>query len=128
MKTLIKSSALLFVFALFSTGVFAASTAAADSTAQDAIAISALGEGCAINVSIDKATVGNTLVVIYDDTDNVIFRESLSKAEGTINKLYNFDGLEDGYYDIEVTSNDVTVEKTINVYSDENDQKLEIAE
>lgn len=128
MKTLIKSSALLLVFGLFSTGVFAATTAAADSTAQDDITISALSSDCAVSVSIDKANPGNTQVTIYDDTNNVIFKESLSKASGSIGKLYNFEGIEDGYYEIEVTSNDVTVDKIINVYSDENEQQLEISE
>jgi len=128
MKTLIKSSALLFVFGLLSTAVFAATKAAADTTVQDAVSVSPLSNDCAVSVSINKATFGNTQVVIYDDTDNIIFRESLSKAEGSIDKIYNLDGLENGYYEIEVTSNDITVDKVINVYSEENDQKLEFAE
>ena len=97
MKTLIKSSALLFAFGLFSTGVFAASTAAADTTEQDAITISALSDDCAVSVAIDKATSGNTQVTIYYDTNTGIFREALSKGEGSIAKLYNFEGLADGY-------------------------------
>lgn len=128
MKTLIKSSALLFVFGLLSTGVFAATTAAADSTLQDAVSISPVAGDCSVSVSIDKATSGDTQVAIYDDSDNLIFRESLSKAEGSIDKLYNFSGLEDGDYEIEVSSNDITVDKVVNVYSDENDTKLEFAE
>ena len=128
MKTLIKSSALLFVFGLFSTGVFAATTAAVDTTGQDVIAVSALSDDCAVSVTIDKATFGNTQVTIYDDTNTAIFRESLSKNEGSIAKLYNFEGLADGYYEIEVISNGVTVDKVVNVYSDENDQLIDISE
>lgn len=126
MKTLIKTSALLFVLSLFSTGVFAATAVAADSS--DVVTINALSDDCTLGVSIDKATRGNTWVTIYDDSNNIVMREALSKDSGTLEKAYNFTGLDDGDYTIEVDSNDQITDKQVHIYSDWNDQKLEVSE
>lgn len=127
MKTLIKIPALLFIFGLFSTGAFAATKAVADTTDQDVITIAAMPYDCSVDVSVDKANTGNTMVTIYDGSDDIILREALSKESGTIEKAYDFSGLDDGNYTIEVSSNDTVTEKTVRVYSDENDQQLELS-
>ena len=128
MKTSIKSSVLLFVFALLSTGVFAAGKIAVNDGA-DAIALTeSVSNDCAVNVSIDKATAGKSQVTIYDGADNVIMKDALSKQDATIQKAYDFTGLEDGDYTIAVSSNNKVVKKTVHVYSDENDQRSSLAE
>jgi len=127
MKTLIKTSAFLFVFGLLSTGAFAAGKTVKEGA--DAIALTeSASNDCAVNISIDKATTGNSLVTIYDGADNVIMKDALSKEDKTIQKGYDFTGLEDGDYTIAVSSNNETVKKTVHVYSDENDQKSSLVE
>ena len=127
MKTLTKTSALLFVLSLFSTGVFAATAAVADSS-DVVVTINALPDDCTLDLSIDKANAGNTWVTIYDDSNNIVLRETLSKDSGTLEKIYNFTGLDDGDYTIEVDSNNQITDKLVHVYSDWNDQKLEVSE
>lgn len=121
MKTIIKTSALLIVLGLFTTGAFA-------KDGSDAISLSeSATNDCAVNVAIDKAAPGTAMVTIYDG-DAVIMKDALSKDDQDIQKAYDFTGLEDGDYTIAVSSKDEVVKKTVHVYSDENDQKSTIVE
>lgn len=128
MKTLIKTSALLFAFGLFSTGVFAAKKATVNNGTNAIAFTESVSNDCAVNLSIANSTAGKSLVTIYDGADNVIMRDALSKDDKTIEKGYDFSGLEDGDYTIAVSSNNEVVKKTVHVYSDENDQKSSLVE
>jgi len=127
MKNQIKISALAIVFGLFTTGVFAAEKATKDTTATspDAIHIlSPASNDLDVNVAIHKAAPGKSMVTIYDDAKNVVLKDALSKNSENIQKSYNFEGMDNGDYTIEVSTDSEVVEKTIHVYSDENDQRL----
>lgn len=128
MKTLIKTSALLFTFGLFSTRVFAADKTVKLNNNSDAIALTeSASNDCAVNVVI-TATDENSLVTILDGADNVIMKDAISTEDKAVKKGYDFSGLEDGDYIIAVSANNEVVKKTVHVYSDENDQKSSLVE
>ena len=68
-------------------------------------------------VKIDKETAGKSIVIVYDNDHNVIFKDLLSKgASGE--KGYLVDALDYGDYTVEVVSNKQTVTKQLHVYDD----------
>jgi hypothetical protein len=114
MKNSIKLSAL---FLLLSAGIFASNTA----SAKDVITLSALRHDRGVAVNITKADAFKSLLKIYYNQDNILFKDFLpNKPEAT--KGYVLTNLDNGDYTFEVTSNKETIKKTLHVY-EEGDKK-----
>ncbi len=123
MKNLIKSSALLFALALLSTGALAASkVSTADATKQDAVSFTGLSHDRGFIVNIQKQAAGKSFVIIYDKSNNVVFKDILSKGAADVSKGYVLTNLEDGDYTVEVTSNKKVVKTLVHAYTDEGKQ------
>ena len=72
-----------------------------------------------MGVKIDKETAGKSVVIVYDDAQNVIFKDLLSKGESG-EKGYMISSLETGDYTVEVVSKGQAVKKQMHVYEDGN--------
>lgn len=126
MKTAIKSSALLVVLALLSTGVFATdktTEAPAASNKKDVVLFTSLSTDCGVAVAVHKANAGTPEVKIFDKNGNAILTDKLSKKDVVAQKGYNLSELEDGDYTFKVTTNNNVTERLVHVYTDGNDQK-----
>jgi len=126
MKSIIKTSALVLAFGLFTTtGVFAANktTTIGKGIPQDSIALNSVADA-SVNVFIHKDAPGASSVAIYNADKVMILKDVLSTDAEVISRGYVFTSLEDGDYTIEVTSDDQVVTKTVQVFSDEDDQKM----
>jgi hypothetical protein len=127
MKTSIKTITLLAAFALLTTGAFAAGKVKKDTTTTDVRAWASLNyfaNSCGIDVTIEKATPGNSTLTIYDGDGDVLLTDSLVLNAETVQKSYLLTNIADGDYTIEITSNNNVVEKTIELRSDETDDQL----
>jgi hypothetical protein len=125
MKTLIKSSALVAVLALLSTGVFATekTSNAPEVKKQDVILFTGLEKGCGVGVAVHKAEAGKPIVTITDATGKVILKDALSKKDDVAQMGYNLSELADGDYTFTVTTNNKVTNRIVHVFSDDNDQK-----
>src|ERR1700744_5241070 len=113
MKTTIKLTALLL---LATTGLFAATPAktlkAAAPSNEATVTISSMtNKGVAVKAS------EKSVVMIYDQDKNVLRKDVLA-ANGTMEKGYVLNKLDNGKYTIEVTSNKQTVKKDIYIYNE----------
>jgi hypothetical protein len=115
MKKSITVAALLL---LIGTSVFAAAPAKTkgDDT-KDGISFVQLKSEKGFGVMIDKETAGKSIVIIYDDERNVIFKDLLSKGASGI-KGYIVSSLESGDYTVEVVSKGQSVKKQMHIYDD----------
>ena len=117
MKTTIKLTALLL---LATTGLFAATPAktlkAAAPSNEATVTISSMtNKGVAVKAS------EKSVVMIYDQDKNVLRKDVLA-ANGTMEKGYVLNKLDNGKYTIEVTSNKQTVKKDIYIYNEGKDK------
>jgi hypothetical protein len=115
MKKSITLAALLLVVG---TSVFAASPAKFSTpAAKEEITFVPLKSDKGFGVQVNTATAGKTIVIVYDDEKNVIFKDLLSKnAIGE--KGYIVNNLPVGDYTIEVVSGGQSVKKEMHVYDD----------
>ncbi|MDB5153843.1 MAG: hypothetical protein JWR54_2594 [Mucilaginibacter sp.] len=115
MKKSITLAALLLVIG---TSVFAAAPAKSSGhNSQDEISFVPLKSDNGFGVKIDKEVAGKSIVLVYDNAGNVLFKDLLSKgASGT--KGYLIDNLDYGDYTIEVYSKSQTVKKQMHIYDD----------
>ena len=113
-----KSIALAALLAVLGTSVFAATAPGknADGTT-DEISFVQMKKDNAFGVRIDKETAGKAVVIVYDEAQNVIFKNVLSKGESG-EKSYLITSLEAGDYTVEVVSKGQTVKKHMHVYED----------
>jgi hypothetical protein len=114
-----KSITLAALILALGTGVFAA-TPAKSSTPKRAAEVSfaSLPADNGFSVKVSKEEAGKSVVIIYDQDKNVIFKDLLSKGtQGE--KGYVLTSLENGTYTVEVASNKSVVKKQIHVYEDE---------
>ena|ERR1700743_2318748 len=115
MKKSITLAALLLVIG---TSVFAATPAKSRSNdLQEEVYFAPLKNDDGFAVSINNETAGKSLVIIYDNDHNVIFKDMLSK-EGSAQKGYLIKRLAYGDYTVEVVSDGQSVKKTMHVYDD----------
>jgi peptidoglycan hydrolase CwlO-like protein len=113
-----KSITLAALLLALGTSVFAATTVkAADNGAKDEISFVQLKNENGFGVKIDKETAGKSVVIVYDNDSNVIFKDVLSKGESG-EKSYMITSLETGDYTVEVVSKGQTVKKQMHVYED----------
>ncbi|MGZ3767613.1 MAG: hypothetical protein ACXVB0_10025 [Mucilaginibacter sp.] len=68
-------------------------------------------------VKIDKEESGKSIVIVYDNEKNVVFKDLLSKGTSA-EKGYVVTGLEDGDYTVEVFTGSQDVKKQLHVYDD----------
>jgi hypothetical protein len=120
MKNSLKITALSL---LLSTGLFAtASAKPTDPTTpsvKDVITFSSLPSLRGLDVKVEKSGPGKAVVMVYDQNDNVIFKDALPDKK-KMEKGYILDQLENGDYTIEVVSNKQSVKKDIHVYDENN--------
>jgi len=119
-KVMKKSIALAALLVALGTSVFAATTVkTGDNGSKDEISFVQLKSDNGFGVKIDKETAGKSVVIVYDDANNVIFKDLLSKGESG-EKSYVISSLEAGDYTVEVASKGQTVKKHMHVYEDGN--------
>ncbi|MES2279481.1 MAG: hypothetical protein V4592_25840 [Bacteroidota bacterium] len=127
MKTSFKSSALLVVLALLSTGVFAAGKKdkiePTASSKKDVVLFTAMSQDRGVGVIIHKAIAGKSAVAILDADGNTIMKDVLANNSADILKGYVLTNLDNGKYTIKVTSNKVETKRVVHVYNDDNNQK-----
>jgi hypothetical protein len=113
-----KSIALGALLLVLGTSVFAATPAKIkDNGAKDEVSFVQLKTDNGFGITIDKETAGKTIVIVYDDAQNVIFKDVLSKGKSG-EKSYLISSLEAGDYTVEVVSKGQTVKKQMHVYED----------
>lgn len=127
MKALIKSSAIVAVLALLSSGVFAAENpakkAAPAVAKKDVVVFTALAQDKGVGVIIHKADASKTSVAIYDAENNLVIKDVQAKNSNDVLKGYVLSALENGKYTIKVTANNEVTKRVVNVYTDGNNQK-----
>lgn len=126
MKTFIKSSALIAVLVLVSTGVFAKENPvkkAPTAAKKDVVLFTSLSQDKGVGIIIHKADVSKTSVAIYDASGNMVMKDVQAKNGNDVLKGYVLSALDNGKYTIKVTSNKEVTNRVVNVYNDENDQK-----
>jgi hypothetical protein len=127
MKNSIKLTALLV---LASVSVFAASpakTKASSIPSKGVITFSSLPSNKGVDIKVETATAAKAVVIIYDDSKNVIYKDVLP-AYKTIERAYILNQLDNGDYTIEVTSSHQTVTKDVHVYDEDGAKEFIISE
>jgi len=127
MKNSIKLTALLV---LASVSVFASipvKTKASSIPAKNVITFSALPSNKGVDIKVEAATATKAIVIIYDDSKNVIYKDVLP-AYKSIERGYILNQLDNGDYTIEVTSNHQTVSKDVHVYDEDGAKEFIILE
>jgi hypothetical protein len=123
MKTIIKSAILFSAIALLSTGAFASNKIKTDTLSNEITAsVSYSDNTCGVDISIDKATQGDSMVTIYDADGNVVLSDLFTIDTDTINKSYLLTGLADGDYTIEVATGTEATTHTIQLNSETAEQ------
>jgi hypothetical protein len=112
-----KSIALAALLVALGTSVFAATSVKTGDKSTGEISFVQLKSDGAFGVKVDKETAGKSVVIVYDDQKNVIFKDLLSKGESN-EKSYLITSLEDGDYTVEVVSKGQTIKKQMHVYED----------
>ena len=110
-----KSITLAAILVALSASVFAAGSSksgAANTNSAISFTSSSDDKGFAVTVDAEK-----TVVMIYDQDNNVIFKDLVSKGLPT-EKSYNVTGLDNGDYTVEVKTENGDVKKQMHVYDD----------
>ena len=116
MKASIKLTAL---FLLFSSAIFAANkTKSGDSPAKDEITFSSLPSLKGVDVKVAGAGPVKAIVSIYDQNDNLIFKDYLPTGK-SMEKGYILNQLDLGDYTFEVETNHQVVKKDIHIYAEQ---------
>jgi len=118
MKNSIKLTALTL---LLSAGLFAAASAktigSVIPSSKSVITFSSLPSHKGIEVKVEGRDVAKAIVIIYDQDQNVIYKDVLP-AYKSMEKGYILNQLANGDYTIEVTANKQVVKKDIHVYDE----------
>ena len=115
MKKSITLAALLLVMG---TSVFAATSAKSDvKKSSSEITFAPLSADRGFSVKVNKEEAGKSVVLIYDQDQNVMFKDLLTKGSSA-EKGYVITDLDNGDYTVEVTSNNQTVKKQMHVYNE----------
>ncbi|PTQ99461.1 putative secreted protein (Por secretion system target) [Mucilaginibacter yixingensis] len=125
MKKLVKTSALFIVALLVGAAAYAKNNGG-PVKAKNMVIFTTLPDADGVHLAIRKVGEGASEVTITNASGDVVMKESLSKTDPVIRQDYNFDGMDDGNYTIEVNNNGQIAKKTVHVYNDENDQKVSL--
>lgn len=112
-----KSITLVALLLALGTSVFATVPAVDNSSKSNEISFSSLPADKGFAVKVNKEEAGKSLVIIYDQDSNVIFKDLLSKGTDG-QKGYIVNSLENGDYTVEVVSNKKTVTRQLHVYDE----------
>jgi hypothetical protein len=115
-----KSITLAALLLALGTSVFAAPAKSTNDGAKDEIAFTQLKKDNGFGVQINKEEAGKAMVLIYDDSHNLIYKDLLKGA--SIEKGYLITSLETGDYTVEIYSKGQSVTQKMHVY-DEGDSK-----
>jgi hypothetical protein len=122
MKTTIKTAIILSAFALLSTGAFAANNMKNDTTTNDVSATVTYYDGtCGVDVNIDKATEGESVMTIFDAAGNVVLTDTFTVETASVKKNYLMTGISEGDYTIEVKTATDVVKHSIQLSAEESD-------
>jgi hypothetical protein len=110
-----KSIALAALLLALGTTVFAAEKTIVKST--DEVSFVPLKSDNGFGVSVNKQEAGKSIVIVYDNQGNVVFKDLLSK-DASAQKGYIVSELQDGDYTVEVASKGQSVKKQMHVYDD----------
>ena len=110
-----KSIALAALLLALGTTVFAAEKTIAKST--DEVSFVPLKSDNGFGVNVNKQEAGKSIVIVYDNDNNVVFKDLLSKNSNA-QKNYIVTDLQEGNYTVEVSSKDQSVKKQMHVYDD----------
>lgn len=114
MKTTIKAA----IVALIASAAFATVATAKDGTpAKDEITVTSLPSLKGIDVKVNSSRPKKAVVIIYDENDNVIYKDALP-AYKSMEKGYILNQLGYGDYTIEIMEHHSVVKKEIHVYED----------
>jgi hypothetical protein len=121
MKNFIKISALFIVLGLTQTTLFAA--APVNDPSKKDVVFTSTKNNDGINITVQKETAGKSVVLVYDQDNDIIYKDVLAKNSATYTKGYILNKLELGDYTIGVITDGIEVKKRIHVYMDENDRQ-----
>lgn len=110
-----KSIALAALLLALGTTVFAAEKTTAKST--DQVSFVPLKSDNGFGVNVNKQEAGKSIVIVYDNDNNVVFKDLLSK-DASAQKGYIVTELQEGNYTVEVSSKGQSVKKQMHVYDD----------
>jgi ABC-type sugar transport system substrate-binding protein len=110
-----KSIALAALLLALGTTVFAAEKTTAKST--DEVSFVPLKSDNGFGVNVNKQEAGKSIVIVYDNESNVVFKDLLSK-DASAQKGYIVSELQEGDYTVEVASKGQSVKKQMHVYDD----------
>jgi hypothetical protein len=117
MKNSLKLTALLL---LASASIFAATpTKTVVPFTADIITFSSLPSLTGLDIKVDKNVAGKVVVLVYDQNNNVVFKDVMSGAK-SMEKGYILNQLQNGDYTLEVSSGKQTIKKEIHVYDEDN--------
>jgi len=120
MKTLIKSATILFGSVLLSTGAFAAGKTTTDSLANEiSTSVIYYSDAQGINVNVDNATKGDTMVTIYNEDGKVVLTDKFANATDKIKKSYKLDNIADGDYTVAVSVGDNVAVTSVSLDSED---------
>jgi hypothetical protein len=113
-----KSITLAAILLVLGTSVFASPPSKSkNAKLTDEIAFVPLKSDRGFGIKIEKLAPGKSLVLIYNNENNVVFKDVLSKgASGQ--KNYILTSLENGDYTVEVTSANQVIKKQLHVYDE----------
>jgi hypothetical protein len=116
MKTSIKLAALLMIF---STGAFASTHNRYNPrvNVHDQVSLIPLHQKEGFAVMVDKAGPGKSLVIIYDQDKNAIFKDLLTNGNVRSEKKYLLSELANGTYTVEVFSKNHVVKTQFHIYN-----------
>ena len=120
MKTLIKSATILIGSVLLSTGAFAAGKTTTDTLANEvSTSVIYYSDAAGVNVNVDNATIGDTMVTIYDEDGKVVLTDKFANATDKIKKSYKLDNIADGDYTVAVSIGDNATVTSVSLNSEE---------
>jgi hypothetical protein len=113
-----KSITLAALLLAFGTSVFALPGKSKHHGIENEVAFVPLkSDGDGFGVMVDKPTPGKSVLIVYDNDHNVIYKDLLSKnAQGA--KEYSVANLEDGDYTVEIVTDKQSEKKQMHVYED----------
>ncbi|GAB3933591.1 T9SS type A sorting domain-containing protein [Mucilaginibacter myungsuensis] len=128
MKTIIKTSALFFGIALFTTAAFAADKADKDKSKevkqkQHIVAFNSLTDERGVQVIVQKAKAASTGVKIYDEAGHLVLSHVMAKKDLVAQKGYDLTQLDAGDYTFQVTVDGEVTKKLVHVYESGKDQR-----
>ena len=104
---------------VFSTGAFASSHNRYNIKVSryDQVSLIPLHQKEGFAVMVDKAGPGKSLVIIYDQYKNAIFKDLLTNGNIRSEKKYILPELPNGTYTVEIFSNNHVVKTQFNIYN-----------